>query len=165
MVENISTHYIFIYFLLHLLYYYANPRFKSTRETGVYHDRPGPCIARLLDPDRHVESPTRSYPLSLSHPDCTSTGSSRSVMHSILYSLFKKGKTLEKTRLAYWCQTRSRPKVYLSYRLLYIRATERTVSIMSLKSTRLLGIQYMYLFYSSTGEPLNFIKWKNRVSN
>ena len=50
--DLINPLYIHIYFLLHLLYYYANPRFKSTRETGVYHDRPGPCIARLLDPDR-----------------------------------------------------------------------------------------------------------------
>ena len=44
-----------------------NPR--GARETGVYHDRPEPCIARLLDPDRHVESPTRSF--DMDH-DCAS---------------------------------------------------------------------------------------------
>ena len=89
MMGSISTHSLFTYIISYftILYYYTDPMIKSTRETGVYsiyHDRPGPCIARPLDPDRHVVVvDLLLLPVELHLRQI----SSRSVMHSILYSL------------------------------------------------------------------------------
>ena len=59
MVGSISTHSIHIYisyltYCTSMLILDSNRLLEKQASITIDHDRPEPCIARLLDPDRHV---------------------------------------------------------------------------------------------------------------
>ena len=101
LINPLFIHFYFIPHPYNTVLILGSNRLEKLPSITIDVDRPGPCTARLLDPDRRQIVSTVDLHLCWLRFDRPAVDLSCIAYCIVFKSLFKRGK---KTRLAYWCQ-------------------------------------------------------------